>query len=196
MRRNRSVLIICAVLHSCVFFIRPTDQFQPKPFLCWKLGADVHDQIIGKLKDKCLDRSRLHMGFFDKLKEAFENDPNDLDPIVGEENYKGSSSTSPVQRTQVQQQWIDLQQQQQARFAPTGKKIKSNAPIPATSLIGTTWSLELFLAGIPDRDPTNNLYGSRVNISSRDRQLGLGVICPEEPSIVIRIEFGEDGACR
>lgn len=39
----------------------------------------------------------------------------------------------------------------------------------------------MFLTGIPDRDPSNDLFASKVNISSRDRKVGLMV--PEEPTV-------------
>ena len=34
---------------------------------------------------------------------------------------------------------------------------------------GTSWVLDLYLSGVPERDPSNDLYGSKVNISSRDQ---------------------------
>jgi hypothetical protein len=127
----------------------------------------------------------LYMGFFDKIKEAFGNDPSDYEAIVGERE----TPPKRIQMTEVQKRWMDS--------SIRGKTTSIvNAPIPSTLLCGTKWSVELYLSGIPDRDPSNNLYGNRINISSRDNQLGLGVICPEDPSITIQMEFDHDGVCR
>lgn len=133
------------------------------------------------------EKFTLYLGFFDKIKEAFENDPNDYEAIIGLEE----SQPKRIQRTEVQKRWMD------SSAAVAGGKTKViNAPIPSALLSGTKWSVELYLAGIPDRDPSNNLYGSRINISSRDNQLGLGVTCPEDPSIVVQVEFDRNGVCR
>jgi len=169
------------LIQIIVFYIQQSYQFQTE-FLTRKVqNAAVCNKQVENLRRKGHnpDNLRRYM-FFDKIKQAFDNDPNDFEAIVGKNELEPSSP-----RTQVQQQWID---------SAGGKKI--NAPIPSALLAGTKWSLELFLAGTPDRDPANNLYGSRINISSRDSQLGLGVNCPEEPSIVIMIEFDNDGVCR
>ena len=61
--------------------------------------------------------------------------------------------------------------------------------------MGSKWSLDLFLTGIPDRDPSNDLFASKVNISSRDRKVGLMV--PEEPTVGgITMKLLEDGVCQ
>lgn len=129
----------------------------------------------------------LYMSFFDKFKEAFENDPGDDEAIVGEGE---SPPPKRIQMTEVQKRWMDSSS---VKGKSTGIV---NAPMPSKVLSGTKWSLELYLSGIPDRDPSNNLYGSRINISNRDSRLGLGVTCPEDPSITIQIEFDHDGVCR
>jgi hypothetical protein len=135
----------------------------------------------------------MNGGFFGKLlKEAFENDEEDLDPIVGDDNDRGGGSRyePPVGKTATQQKFLDAQ-------ASLGRsKVKGAAPIAEKDLINTKWSIDFYLAGIPDQDPSNNLYGSKVNISSRDAQLALGASVPEAPSISVRITLLEGGICR
>jgi hypothetical protein len=58
----------------------------------------------------------------------------------------------------------------------------------------SSWTLDIYLAGVPERDPSNDLYGSRVNISSRDRQTGLSL--PSTPSTTITVDFLENGVCK
>jgi len=125
-------------------------------------------------------------GFFDKLKEAFENDQNDLDPIVGD-GY--SRYESPVERTETQRRWLETQTQKSSM-------VKGTAPISADNLVGTKWKIDFYLAGIPDQDPSNNLYGSKVNISSRDPLFALGTAVPDTPSVSAVIELLENGVCK
>lgn len=61
-------------------------------------------------------------------------------------------------------------------------------------LVGTSWILDLYLAGVPERDPSNDLYGSKVNISSRDKQTGLAL--PSSPSASLTMELRNDGVCK
>ena len=50
------------------------------------------------------------------------------------------------------------------------------------------------LVGVPNKDPSNDLYGSQVRISDRDRQVGQTM--PEQPTISgVRIRFDEDSKC-
>ena len=57
------------------------------------------------------------------------------------------------------------------------------------ALIGTDWELSMYLTGIPDRNPSNNLYGSKTNVSARDRRLGPGVPLPREPTARVGVRF-------
>jgi len=130
-------------------------------------------------------------GFLDKLQEAFSNDASiSPDKSVGQLEGPGQAETSsdPVQRERLEK-WL------QATNRPKTSTVKGNAPISESLLIGTNWSIELYLAGIPDRDPSNDLYGSRTNISNRDRTLGVGVTLPEEPSVTLEITLASDGKC-
>ena len=63
------------------------------------------------------------------------------------------------------------------------------APLTVDALIGTDWELSMYLTGIPDRNPSNNLYGSKTNVSARDRRLGPGVPLPREPTARVGVRF-------
>ena len=153
------------------------------------------------------------MGFLDNIfKDAFSNDESlSRDGVKGSiegpedtmnENF-GLSSQQPEQ-TEVQKRWIESQQlqkqqeqqrrQQQAVASPALVKTAKGAPLNTQVLTDTTWDLGLYLTGVPDRDPSNDLYGSKSNVSVRDRQLGLGVSLPKEPTAKIQIQLLEDGA--
>jgi hypothetical protein len=46
------------------------------------------------------------------------------------------------------------------------------APLMVDALVGTDWELSMYLTGVPDRDPSNGLYGSKTKVSARDRPPG------------------------
>lgn len=123
------------------------------------------------------------MSFFkDMLSSAFENDASlSKDKTKGQ--YDGpydedSQYTSP---TQVQQRW---------RESITSSSTNVNEKL----LENTKWTLDLFLAGVASKDPSNDLYGSKVNISSRDQTTGLNL--PGDPSVSVEVELLPDGACK
>jgi len=159
-------------------------------------------------------RSSLCMGFLDNIfKDAFANDENlSRDGVKGSiegpedamnENFGLNAGQQP-QQTEVQKRWIEsqLQQQQQQQetqrrqqdvATPSLVKVAKGAPLTTAVLAGTTWELSLYLTGVPDRDPSNDLYGSRSNVSVRDRQLGLGVALPNEPTAKVQVQLLADG---
>lgn len=135
--------------------------------------------------------STLHMNFFeDMVGKAFQNDST-LDKDKSQGQYDGPNDdyddgisvarqVNP-QLTKTQQQWRERQQ--------------SNSLTAPKLLINSKWSLDLFLTGVPERDPSNDLFASRTNISSRDRKVGLAV--PEKPTVSgIVIQLLENGVCR
>lgn len=147
----------------------------------------------------------LNMGLLgDLFKDAFTNDENlSSDKASGQLEYEGDSDSEEFlsrgrgQQTEVQKRWMAAQikiQEQKQKDTP-GRMVKG-APINPDMLVGTKWILDLYLAGVPKKDPSNDLYGSKINISSRDRSFGLGVEVPEEPSVSVLFEFGENGVCR
>mmetsp|Transcript_15019 Transcript_15019/g.34815 ORF Transcript_15019/g.34815 Transcript_15019/m.34815 type:complete len:367 (+) Transcript_15019:169-1269(+) len=148
---------------------------------------------------------------FNFLKNAFENAfSNDRslstdkrkgqydDIYTGEEyiNNDAADVDTDDGLTEVQRKWRQAQQQQQSQAARAGSGgATSGAAVSPETVVGTSLNLDLYLSGVPERDPSNDLYGSRVNISSRDK--GTGLSLPSEPSVEgIRIDFLGDGVCR
>ena len=148
------------------------------------------------------------MGFFDDLlKDAFSNDPNIARGGVkgsiegpGDELLDGGSIRRKpvVQQTEIQRRWLEAQEQQKqaaaARQDAQGGRIATikmakGAPLTVDALVGTDWELSLYLTGVPDRDPSNDLYGSKTNVSNRDRRLGPGASLPREPTARVAVRF-------
>lgn len=150
------------------------------------------------------------MGFFDDiLKDAFSNDPNLAeDRVKGSiegpgddlnENFRLNLRQKP-QQTEVQKRWLESQQKQKALQQQqlqdqgfTLIRAAKGAPLSNEVLVDTNWELSLYLTGVPDREPSNDLYGSKTNVSIRDRQLGLGVTLPRDPTARVRISLLEKG---
>jgi len=134
----------------------------------------------------------LSMNFFkDLVGKAFENDGS-LDKDKSKGQYDGPMdeydddgvAAQRPELTMTQQKWREAQQ-----------RAAGVVSSPTALLTGSTWKLDLFLTGIPDRDPSNDLFGSKVNISSRDRKVGLMV--PEEPTVGgVVIRLLENGVCQ
>jgi hypothetical protein len=60
-----------------------------------------------------------------------------------------------------------------------------------TSPSDKTFVMDFFLVGVPNKDPSNDLYGSQVRISDRDRDVGQ--IVPDEATVGnIRLRFHAD----
>lgn len=133
--------------------------------------------------------SPLHMKFFKGFfEEAFSNDVSLSDDVSeGQVDYYDEDRSSTV---------ADQRTLQARGFIARTTAAASGAPVTDSQLVGTKWSLQLYLAGIPDRDPSSNLYGSRVNISSRDKNFDVGVNIPEEPTVTVEVQLCEDGVCK
>ena len=102
---------------------------------------------------------RRYNFFKDMIDQAFQNDSSLSDDkskgqydAPGEE-FEDNSSRSELTETQK-------------RFR---QSVATNS-VATSLLVGTTLKLDLYLSGVPERDPSNDLYGSKVNISSRDRE--------------------------
>ena len=157
--------------------------------------------------------TRLY-GIFDALKDAFSNDEA-LSPDKGEGQLEGpgmgSDFRSDADLTDVQKKWLASQQASTkkggadpsamtAAADASGGNAKG-APLTIEKLIGTKWTLSLYLSGIPQRDPSSNLYGASTNISTRNRDprnagLPLGATLPEDPSARVQVELLEDGTAK
>ncbi|CAB9521588.1 expressed unknown protein [Seminavis robusta] len=149
------------------------------------------NSVVQQSREKMMVAGPLHMNFFkDVLGKAFENDASlDTDKTKGQYDGPGDEMDDsmsvgrlfpPQELTETQKRWRDTQQQ------PGGT--------PQLLLTNSQWKLDLFLTGIPDRDPSNDLFASKVKISTRDRKVGLMV--PEEPTVSdILVTLLEDGVC-
>ncbi|KAL3758466.1 hypothetical protein ACHAWU_004309 [Discostella pseudostelligera] len=117
----------------------------------------------------------IRMGFFDDLiKDAFSNDST-----LAKDRAKGSIE-GPSDN--LNDSFVSKQPQK-----------TEGAPLTTEVLTNTNWELSLYLTGVPDRDPSNDLYGSKTNVSLRDRQLGLGTSLPLTPPARVRIMLLESG---
>jgi hypothetical protein len=127
----------------------------------------------------------VRYNFFKNLiDQAFENDTtliNASDKRTGQLDDSKSDTDNENQSrrsgslTETQAKWQALQSQ-----------------LP--QLAGTTLSLNLFISGVPERDPSSDLYASKTTISSRDRLVGLTL--PLEPTVKdIRVTFLDDAQC-
>jgi hypothetical protein len=90
--------------------------------------------------------------------KAFGNDQNlSPDKTKGQydkpgEEFEDTSDGQCVALTETQKRW--RQTQQSGTDARRG--------VTPELLTGTSWTLDIFLSGVPTQDPTNDLYGSKV----------------------------------
>jgi len=182
-----------SLIFTCILFC--VDGFQPSS--------------LSSIRSRPMTTS-ISMGFFDDLiKDAFSNDESLGDGVKGSiegpgdelnENFGLNIQNQQPQQTEVQKRWLEAQkiqksqqqQQKQQEQRPLVKFAKG-APLTTEVLLNTNWDLSLYLTGVPDRDPNNDLYGSKTNVSVRDRQLGLGVSLPQDPTARAIIELLEGG---
>jgi hypothetical protein len=170
---------------SAPFFLlmgNPVNGFAPRAFRPRSQGSFVSFRT---------QKSVLQMNFFkDLMGKAFENDSTlDKDKTQGqydgpddnaEESISVARQVNP-QLTETQQKWRERQQ--------------SSSLTTPQLLLNSKWKLDLYLTGVPDKDPSNDLFASKTNISSRDRKVGLSV--PETPTVGdIVIKLLDNGECR
>jgi hypothetical protein len=132
---------------------------------------------------RALSTTRRYNFLKEIIGKAFENDGN-LSPDKGKGQYDAPGEefieSGPVEElTETQKKW---------------RRTQLGNDVTPMMIAGSRCSVDLFLAGVPERDPSNDLYGSKVNISSRDRETGLAL--PSSPSISIILEFLENGVCK
>ena len=131
----------------------------------------------------------LRMSFFqDLFQGAFDNasnlaedkrqgqleGPGDNDD---DDDSRNASKKTPI--TETQRLWREKQ--------------KRSSMVSAESVENTKWIVDLFLAGVPSKDPSNDLYGTKTNISNRDRQIGMDL--PKEPSVSLELNLLSGGVC-
>ena len=146
----------------------------------------------------------------DFIEKAFENDSelpankNKKQIDGGLDNLDSYSRNRPVQKSEVQRRWLEQQElatRTMSASSSTISKVKG-APVNKELLVNTSWKLNLYLTGIPDFDPSNSLYGSRVNISNRNRSdmakqgFAIGAdILPSEPTATVQVTLLDNGEC-
>jgi len=126
--------------------------------------------------------TRRHNFFKDMLDQAFQNDSR----LSKDDTTSG----------QIDGSGADDESEPKSSLTPTQEKWQqfTSQVVTPSQLEKTTFTMNFFLTGVPSRDPSNDLFGSRVNISSRDRAVGLTV--PKEPTVSgIAIQFLPDNKC-
>lgn len=122
--------------------------------------------------------------FKDMIEQAFDNDRSlSSDKASGQYDAPGEEYDDPVSRyellTETQKKW---------------RQTQIGDDVTPEFVTGAKLKLDLYLSGVPERDPSNDLYGSKVNISSRDKETGLSL--PSVPSCTLTIKLLENGVCR
>lgn len=136
------------------------------------------------LAERRTSTTRRYNFFKDMLGDAFANDGGlSQDKSKGQYDAPGEefedSSDRNAGLTETQKKW----RQTQIVNDVTPQMIEK-----------TSWKVDVYLSGVPERDPSNDLYASKVNISSRDKATGLAL--PSEASASLSIQFLENGICR
>ena len=142
--------------------------------------------------------TRCYVNFLkDAFDNAFSNDRNlsvdkekgQYDDIFTGEEYVEANVDDYEGLTDIQKKW----RQTQLASSSGGKNDNNNNIDYSDMIIGTSLTLDFYLSGVPERDPSSDLYGSKVNISSRDKDTGLSL--PSAPSVKIQLDFLNDGIC-
>lgn len=124
--------------------------------------------------------------FKDMFGAAFDNDvslsrDNKLAGML-DEGVEGSDT----ERAERVKQLTSTQQAWRQKMMPT--------TVSPADIEGSAITLDLFLTGIPNKDPSNDLFGSKTNISSRDRVVGQ--VVPTEPTVSgVQVRFQADQRC-
>lgn len=129
---------------------------------------------LGPLLAQEQERNNIFQNIFGA---AFANDESLIkDSVEGaiDQGDDDDTSSSTPQLTATQQAW---------RQSQTAASI--------ASLDGYRITLDLYLTGVPNKDPSNDLFAAKTNISSRDRAVGQEL--PADPSVSgLVVAFGAD----
>lgn len=136
---------------------------------------------------KATSSSSTHLNNFfkDLMDNAFANDESLPTNIADGQLDAEGENMEYTPLTATQERW--KQNQSSMGKAP---------PVNENVLIGSKWTIGLYLAGIPDKDPSNDLYGRKVNISNRDKSLSIGAQVDQEPNVFVEVILDADGVCR
>jgi len=130
--------------------------------------------------------------FKDVFGSAFANDPSlsQDDKLEGMLDEAALGDDDEAERQLRVQQLTSTQQQWRQKMMSL-----TSGAVATTDLEGSLYSIDLFLTGVPNKDPSNDLFGSQTNISSRDRVVGLTL--PREPSVTdVQLLLEPNGVCR
>jgi len=147
------------------------------------LSISEQSLIFHKTYIRYCASSKRYSFLEDLFGKAFENDSTlSKDKSQGQLEGPGDSQDPTFAKrrtlTETQEKWQRLQQSSSA-----------------IELRGKSIEMDFFLAGVPNKDPSSDLFGSRINISTRDRKVGLSV--PEKPTVSgIQLEFIDDCKCQ
>jgi hypothetical protein len=126
-----------------------------------------------------LSQSNKRIGMLD---EGVGGDDDD-DVFVVLNSISSSSQKGP-ELTPIQQAW----RQKMMPLSP------SQQTIQVSDFIDTSITMDLYLSGVPNKDPSNDLYASKTNISLRDRSVGQ--VLPTVPTISsLKIKFLLENKC-
>jgi hypothetical protein len=131
----------------------------------------------------------LHL-FKDLFGRAFDNDPS-----LSKDNIRDGMLDDAQSDDDDDPQRRSKQILTPTQLAWRRKMLGTNGGgVTNDDVVGTTATLDLYLTGIPNKDPSNDLFGSKTNISSRDRTVGQ--VLPAEPSVSsVRVKFLPDQKC-
>ena len=185
-RSMRSSLLLCihsttCTPHCVVVVVVGADAFVVRPETSWS-RPQIRESPTAQ-----------YSNFFkDVFGSAFANDPSlsqddklegMLDEAALGDDHEAERQLRVQQLTSTQQQW------RQKMMSLT------SGAVATTDLEGSLYSIDLFLTGVPNKDPSNDLFGSQTNISSRDRVVGLTL--PREPSVTdVQLLLEPNGVCR
>ncbi|KAG7353907.1 hypothetical protein IV203_003263 [Nitzschia inconspicua] len=171
-RRSREHFLLLRILLAMIFAVDKTHAFI---FRSGTSSSSIRE-TPGSSPIRCYN-------FLDALNKAFENDRSlSKDKTKQQYDAPGEEYIEPNTEalTETQQKWRERQSQINV--------------VSVEDVVGKTFDMDLYLSGVADKDPSNDLYGSRVNISNRDRATGLSL--PSEPSAIVSVTFLNDGICQ
>jgi hypothetical protein len=119
-----------------------------------------------------LSRSNKRVGMLD---EGINSEDDDI--------FVVPKQTKAPELTPTQQAW-----RQKMLSSPAQQQVQT------TDLVDSTIRIDLYLSGVPNKDPSNDLYASKTNISLRDRSVGQ--VLPTVPTIAnVYVSFLPNNKC-
>lgn len=187
--------------HTRPLSLRPNRNTQQEQ--SQQLNQQSRQQQQQQLYHRNTSNNRLtvcYNGFLkDMFGKAFENDRSlssdksqgQYDKPGEEYDYNDEERYANTQLTETQLKWRQSQMRNGVNV-PTSTIASAAATMSQGTMMiemlqGKSFQVDLFLSGVPDKDPSNDLYGSKVNISSRDRDTNLSI--PSKPTATVTIDL-------